>query len=182
MESLLFDALTKALTVSLSRRGFLRSLAGGTAGGLIGARALVARADEDVSLVCHDGRSLRVMAEELPAYIQGGDTEGPCCLQTKVCRIDQVIGVTQSGRCSCVCPDGQRSCAGTGVAVESDAANCGVCGVVCADGEVCEAGSCVPVAEEPVVCGPAACDRVLASLPDDDACYAAGGYVVEVEP
>jgi hypothetical protein len=180
MQSHRFDSLTKNLAFPLSRRVLLGSLVGGTVSGLLRFRALAAQPDRDATLVCYDDRNWWIDTDEVSDYLDNGGTEGPCCLQTKVCRSDQDVRVTQSGRCRCVCPAGQLDCDGACVDGESDTAHCGACGAACGDGETCESGSCVPV-EEPT-CGPAVCDRVVESVDDEDDCYASGGYLVEVEP
>jgi len=179
MESQRFDALARMLGAPLSRMGFIGTMAGGVAGSLFRIRTVGAQANEEASLVCHDGHTRWVDADELPTYLDDGGTEGPCCLQTKVCRPDQIVRATQSGRCRCACPEDQLACDGVCVDVASDLANCGACGAVCSDGEICDSGSCVFV--EDSVCGPARCDRVFAFVLDEETCYATGGYLVEVD-
>src|SRR4051812_45526755 len=113
MDSDRFDALAKSLASSASRRNVLRALVASAGGGLLSLTGLVgARAAADKKTVCHKGKNLSIAASALQAHLDHGDTDGPCCLQTTTCRPDQVLSVSSTDQCKCVCPTGTKECSG----------------------------------------------------------------------
>jgi hypothetical protein len=143
MESSKFDALTKALATSTSRRQALKTLAATTFGGILALSGIG-----------------QVFAENTckPPCLAGQKCCGGKCLDTNKdpnhcgdCNVVCKSGLCVNGLC---CPPGAVKCgnsccsftccgSNTCVNTQTDVKNCGACGNVCGNNQTCKNGQCV---------------------------------------
>jgi hypothetical protein len=117
-----FDDLSKALAEAMSRRGVLRRMVTGVAGGLLGVAAVTqveARTRRGPGISCRENADCVAGAK--------------CLKGDRGRRVCTCVGGTEACRGQCVDPD---------TAYEEDAKNCGSCGHRCRGGGICVEGEC----------------------------------------
>jgi hypothetical protein len=160
MDGQKFDSFTKNLADSISRRGMLKALLGGAAGGA--AAALRSRGGQaaDKVFICHNTGSttnpqvlIEVSVNAIKAHKAHGDLIG----------VDVSSDPFNCGNCGVVCPGDACNTA------VCSAGKCSTTPVNCDDGDVCTTDTCDPVtgcAHAPV----ANCCHTDADCDDDNAC------------
>lgn len=139
MDSRRFDALSRSLATSSSRRGLLA----GIGAAVLGARGVSAQLD------C-----------PIPGQTRNRKGQCLCPAGTDPCSdgcVDRKRDPLNCGSCGIVCPDtaicrkgecrcanGARPCDGVCPDFENDSNNCGACGRECGSGTICVGGSCQP--------------------------------------
>ena len=124
MDGTSFDAITRTLVQSRSRRQVVKTLVGGALGGLLGAAGL-----KEVAAACR-----RVG--------QGCNADDDCC-----------PGARCNNKKKCVCRAGRTNCAGRCRNLDTDQNNCGACGTECPPGRTCCGGACVDTDGSSLHCG-----------------------------
>lgn len=137
MDGTRFDDLARELASGVTRRRFLRSLAGGAVAMMAGARVVA-----DTSATCTP-----------PGPRNFCNADSDCCAGA-ICRFGACrcgAGFKQCGsRCvsistQCgVCPTGYQHCDGQCRNVQSDRYNCGSCHHACPANQTCSGGHCCP--------------------------------------
>lgn len=157
MDGFRFDELAKRLaTTGISRRGALRALGGGLAGGVLG---MVGRG-EGIAATCRPNGGICLKSEQccskacdkksLRCVCQPGQTMcGTACVNATAdpnncgacghacpTPATATAAVCVNSKCSFVCPGGKRPC-GTGC-IPADAC----CNGACDQGQICDQGTC----------------------------------------
>ena len=170
MDDRCFDSLTRAMAGGASRRGLLRLLAGGLAGGALprlGPKEAAARDCAFVGERCSDRfRCCRGLCLNGFCVCRGvqkdcGDRVchnlrtdpahcgacGRACSPGLVCCDGDCFDATTDdrhcGACGRVCPEGTTCCAGDCRNLLTNREHCGKCGNVCGENEVCRDGVCL---------------------------------------
>jgi hypothetical protein len=126
-----FDAFSKSLAESVSRRESLRRLGAVFAGAALSALGLAAARGAHNQDECWDD-------EDCPQGLA-------CC--SGIC-VDLGFDNQNCGACGNVCRiigSNSACCSGICRNIDFDNTNCGACDVVCPDGTSCQAGGCVPI-------------------------------------
>jgi hypothetical protein len=161
-----FDALTRGLAASGSRRGALGAALGAGLVALFGSAAPEAAAKCSKRKPCGPCRRCKKgTCKRKPdgTACDGGTCRGgtcevagdPCagvsCPACQACVDGACAAADEGNACgggricrggACACPAGQERCGDACVDTATDRANCGACGVVCPAGETCGGGSC----------------------------------------